>query len=101
MSEEIVEFRGAPIRMQERDFLLEMEQITGKKFKQIEKSDLSDTMYYILEESSVVNLELNELQISQIPNSIKNLKILEILDLSWNILQELPESIGELINLKK
>ncbi len=48
-----------------------------------------------------VRLDLSELKIAVLPESIKNFELLEYLDLGNNLLTTLPESIGELQNLKE
>ena len=94
-------YHGDPIVKEDYDVLIGFEQKLGAIPKIIPK--LSDFRYYkygyITEENRVVELYLYNKELTDIPESIGQLKYIQTLDLRRNKFKVVPDSIGKLKNL--
>ncbi len=61
--------------------------------------ELRYELHSLVHTSQLIRLSIQETQLGRLPDSIRTLKLLEDLDLSWAGLDELPDWIGELVSL--
>ena len=74
--------------------------LIGKKLLEV-KEIQEKTFGYVLKDNHIIGLGLYECELTQLPDSIYNLKFLEVLNLNYSYnLKILPENIGNLRTLK-
>ena len=72
-------------------------------YPRFERRDLGGLMLKInldVKKGRIVKIDLRGLELRQIPKCVRNLTSLEYLNISYNLLDDLPEWIGELQKLK-
>ena len=80
----------------------QLEQEIGRKLGQIDLDKITssfDNGYVVDENNNVIGLNLDELELVNIPNALLNLKNLHRLSLYSNKIYELPDSFGDLNKL--
>lgn len=75
---------------------VEREIISELKMKQL----LTEENYKLDSDGRLIELHLSEMDLKDLPESICELKYIEVLDVSDNALKELPESFGKLSSLE-
>ncbi|MDD1778674.1 MAG: leucine-rich repeat domain-containing protein, partial [Candidatus Helarchaeota archaeon] len=95
--EKKVVFRGQTITYEEQLTLEDLEKEAHKNIGNYENHEAKDYDFaYKADNGKVTKLEIRDVGIKRVPESIKNLKSLVDLTLSYNKLTTLPESIGDL-----
>ncbi len=82
------------------DVLDELEQILGIEFY-ISTNSLGNAPSVLIRNGKIIGLDLSNLGLKEIPECIQRLEHLEILDMSQNMNEEIPDWIGKLKSLKK
>ncbi|MHA1281925.1 MAG: leucine-rich repeat domain-containing protein [Promethearchaeota archaeon] len=96
----MVNFRGTKIHKFEVYALSELESLTGKGFKPVNEIKWYTKMGFTVSNNFVTGIGLYDCGLTNLPESIGNLKSLEIFNLDSNQLTTLPESIGNLKSLE-
>lgn len=78
-----------------------VEEIKWEEEYQLGCSYSKDTNGFVVRDNHIIELGIRNCRLKSIPDTIKKLKFVEVIELSCNILIELPYSIGELGNLRK
>ena len=114
MQDGLVIFKGAKIPEFESSVLLELERLTGKRFKLVEsickwrgykgefytkETEIGDLCFSV-KENRVNGITLDDCNLNNLPGSIGRFQLLEILDVQYNNLDILPEWITNLTSLK-
>ena len=95
--EKKVVFRGQTITYEEQLALEDLEKEAHKKIGNFEDHEAKDYDFcYKADNGKVTKLEIRDAGLKRVPESIRNLKSLVDLTLSYNKLITLPESIGDL-----
>jgi len=93
--EKKVVFRGQTITYEEQLALEDLEKELGKEIGNYRRTE-AQQFTYSAAEGKVTALEIRGVGLKKLPESIRNLKSLKALTLSYNELTTLPESIGDL-----
>ncbi len=92
-------YHGVPLKMLDYEFICNLEKFTKEPIPV--KSDLKDEFYgMVIDDGHVIILKLNFRNLSELPNSLGNLSLLEELHGYRNNLETIPESIGNLKSLQ-
>jgi len=70
--------------VEEKEFLKELKKLIGKKLLEV-KEIQEKTFGYVLKDNHIIGLGLYECELTQLPDSIYNLKFLEVLNLNYNM----------------
>ncbi len=92
-------YHGTHILRYEYEAMKDLEKIIGKPIPLVEKVDL--TFGYVCKNHRIVELGLYKCHITNLPNSISHLKILEVLDLGYNDLTDLPKCLTNLTKISR
>ena len=93
-------YHGVELNGIEYEVMIELEKMVREVIPKVSEIG-SDTFGYIEVSGQVVGLGLYNKNLSSLPESIGNLRSLQILSLWRNQLTSLPESIGNLSSLEK
>ncbi|MHA1230239.1 MAG: leucine-rich repeat domain-containing protein [Candidatus Helarchaeota archaeon] len=77
-----------------------LENLLGRRIPGVDKIEWN-TFGVLIKEGKIIGLGLYNQAIEKLPESIGNLKSLELLSLSDNLITKLPDSFSQLINLKE
>ena len=97
--EYIINFRGGKIPKYEADFLKDLERVSRRQFKIKKKVNEKMKMGFSVVDNHVNALCITYSEIERIPDSIINLKNLEILFVKWTKLETLPNLTSNLKSL--
>ena len=93
--EKKVVFRGQTITYEEQLALEDLEKELGRTITEYRRTEVKQ-FAYSADNGKVTALEIRGVGLKRVPESIRNLKSLKALTLSYNELTTLPESIGDL-----
>ncbi len=93
-------FGGQTITLEEQYALEDIEKEFGRKFSKFKRIEYEQFGFYA-HNGNVVNLEIRNVGLKKVPDSIGLLKSLKNLTLSYNKLSSLPDSIGNLKSLQE
>lgn len=99
LKKKIIPLKGAQIPQFEAGILQELENQLKKEFTLVHEVKGDTTMGFTVENKRVTEIGLYKCELSNLPESIGNLKSLQDLLLDGNKLTTLPESIGKLKSL--
>lgn len=98
--DEIVNFRGEKIKNLQVDVLHELESQIGEEFMVVDTIEHATHMGFSVNNNDVSGLGLSDCALTKIPESIKKLTSLQVLNLNNNPLIKLPELISDLSSLR-